>query len=154
MLKKVLWGIFGLFLAAQFIRPGLENPSVDPNLGPQKAAGAPASVLASLKKACYDCHSNETQWPWYSQIAPVSWWTANHVAEGRQHLNFSTFGQLPPDEQAKTLEEASEALREGEMPLSSYVWMHPQAQLSGPEKQALLAWLSGNGNATGESDDD
>lgn len=163
MLKKILLGLAAFFVVAQLIRPGMQNPSLDPNLDLQKAANPPAEVLSSLKKACYDCHSNETKWPWYSQIAPVSWWTANHVVEGREHLNFSTFAQLSPGDRAEALEEAGEAIQEGEMPMSSYLWMHPEAKLSGEEKQALLAWLSANGGegsseagseAGGEDDDD
>lgn len=158
MLKKVLMGVFAFLLLAQLVRPDFQNPSADPSLDFAKTANPPADVVASLKKACYDCHSNETKWPWYSQIAPISWWTANHVAEGREHLNFSTFGQLSPGDRAEMLGEAGEAIQEGEMPMSSYLWMHSEAKLSATEKQALLAWLGANGEGEsksgGEEDDD
>lgn len=88
-------------------------------------------------RACFDCHSNETKWPWYSNIAPISWLVQDHVDEGREYLNFSEWN--------KTYEEAGEAgetVEEGEMPIPNYLWLHPEAKLSVKEKAALIAGLN------------
>jgi Haem-binding domain len=149
MKKKILWIALGLFLAIQLIRPGMTNPPVTAAQDIQNVVNPPAEVMTMLRKTCYDCHSNETKWPWYSQIAPVSWWTANHVAEGREKLNFSTFGQLSVQDRSEALGEAAEAITEGEMPMSSYLWIHTEARLSPTEKQTLLTWLNANGEGEG-----
>jgi hypothetical protein len=88
------------------------------------------------KRACYDCHSNETVWPWYSHLAPFSWSVQDHVEEGREHMNFSEWNH--PSEHAH---EAAEEVEEGHMPLPSYVRMHSSARLSDSEREELIAGL-------------
>lgn len=90
-----------------------------------------------VKKACYDCHSNETVWPWYSNIAPLSWVIQRDVDEGRRKMNFSTWGQGESE-----FEDAAEVVQDGEMPPSQYVIMHPEARLSDTQKQYLITGLS------------
>jgi hypothetical protein len=145
MLKKILWILFGGFLLIQFFRPNFQNPPIDPSLDFEKTNNPPPAVLSILKSACYDCHSNETVYPWYAQIAPVSWWLANHINEGRENLNFSEFGRLAMEDQQEILGEAAEVVQEGEMPLPSYTWTHPKATLSPDEKSTLVQWLQTNG---------
>lgn len=87
-----------------------------------------------VRRTCYDCHSNETRWPLYARIAPVSWWVKDHVDEGRRKLNFSE----APFREAN---EAGESVREGEMPLNSYTWAHPEARLNAIKKSELIAGL-------------
>lgn len=163
MFKKMLWVFGALFVLAQFVRPDQKNPSVVAADDFQNVANPPAEVLTILKNACYDCHSFETKYPWYSQVAPVSWWLANHIGEGRDHLNFSTFGQLAPGDRAEALGEAAEEVQEEEMPLSSYTWLglHPEADLSAEQLNTLMQWLNANGGegnveggANGEQNDD
>jgi hypothetical protein len=159
MFKKVMWILGGMFVLAQFVRPGRETPAVDPALDFQRVANPPAEVQTILKNACYDCHSYETRYPWYAQIAPVSWFLADHINEGRDHLNFSTFGQLAAGDRAEALGEAAETIQEGEMPLPSYTWLglHPEAKLSQDQQNLLLGWLQANGGegrGAGGSDDD
>lgn len=145
-MKKLLWLLpLGLLLAVQLIRPEYTNPPVDQAQDIQQVANVPADVMTVLRASCYDCHSNETVYPWYSQIAPVSWMVVDHVQEGREKLNFSTFGQLNAGDRAEALEEAAETLQEGEMPLREYVWMHPSARLTADSKALLLNWLQANG---------
>lgn len=84
------------------------------------------------RRACFDCHSNETKWPFYASIAPISWRVQAHVEEGREHLNFSEF-----DRPQKNARKTAEELLEGEMPLSDYLWLHPEARLNEEEKRAL-----------------
>ena len=159
MFKKILWVIAGLFLLAQFVRPNQKNPPVASADDFQNVVNPPAEVLTILKNSCYDCHSFETKYPWYSQVAPVSWWLADHIGEGREHLNFSIFGQLAPGDRAEALGEAAEAVQEGEMPLSSYTWfgLHPEADLSAAQLNTLVQWLnanSGEGNEAGSREKD
>jgi hypothetical protein len=89
-----------------------------------------------------DCHSNETVWPWYSNVAPVKFFVARHVEEGREHLNLSTWGQMSARDQDHALEEIVEVLEEGEMPLKSYTATHADARLSDAQKQAIMDWAS------------
>jgi hypothetical protein len=105
----------------------------------------PTEVATILKTACYDCHSYETRYPWYNQIVPVSWWLANHVREGREHLNFSTFAAISTGDQAEVLEEAVEEIQKDKMPLDSYTWTHADARLSAEQKNVLVAWLKNAG---------
>lgn len=162
MFKKILWVLAGLFVLAQFVRPDQKNPAVDTAVDFQNVANPPVEVMTNLKSACYDCHSFETKYPWYAQVVPVSWWLANHIDEGREHLNFSTFGQLAAGDRAEALGEAAEEIQKGEMPLSSYTWfgLHPEANLSAAQRNTLVQWFNANGgesagaNGEGEKDDD
>lgn len=97
-------------------------------------------VHVLLKRACYDCHSHETVWPWYSSVAPISWLVAHDVSEGREHLNFSTWGELPATSRAKRLEKTARAVAEGWMPPWFYLPAHPDARLSDQDKSVLLGW--------------
>lgn len=147
MLKKVIGGLGLIFILIQFIRPGQTNPATDVQLDFSAVNNPPEEIKGLLKAACYDCHSNETVYPWYSQIAPVSWWLSAHVREGREHLNFSTFGQLSANDRAKAFEEVAEVIQEGEMPMASYTWTHLEARLSPEQKNSLVAWFSQSGGA-------
>ena len=92
------------------------------------------------ERACFDCHSNQTQWPWYASIAPVSWLIQNHVEEGREALNFNAF-EPGREEVAEAAGEASESVAKGEMPPRDYLLMHPEARLTASEKRALMTGL-------------
>ena len=94
-----------------------------------------------LKETCYDCHSNETKYPWYSNIAPISWLVADHRNEARHHLNFSIWGDYSQKRKDHKLEECIEMVQEGEMPMDSYTWFHPEAKLTEDQKQYLLEWF-------------
>ena len=100
----------------------------------------PPAVRAVLKASCYDCHSHETGWPWYSRIAPVSWLVAHDVEEARDHLNFSLWGSYDPKRQEKLAEEMWEEVEEGAMPLRMYLLAHPDARLSKTAKATLRDW--------------
>ena len=148
MKKKILIALAGILVVIQFFRPDTSAPSVDPAQDIRRTLNPPADVLATLESACYDCHSYETRYPWYNHLAPVSWWLANHVREGREHLNFSTFAALPAEDRAHALEEIAETVEKGEMPLGSYTWTHADARLSDAQKAALVAWAKGAGGST------
>lgn len=123
-----------LLLVAQFIPVDRTNPPV------QSDVSAPPAVKDVLVKACYDCHSHQTRWPWYSRIAPVSWWIAGHVHDGRQDLNFSRWPTFDFVSQELILREIDEQVSRGTMPLRSYRLGHPAARLSPAERDLLLAW--------------
>lgn len=119
------------FVAIQFARPTLENPPVTAEVQ------APAQVRQILKTSCYNCHSNETQLPWFDQVAPAYWLVTHDVKEARHHLNFSEIGKLPAAQQKAALYEAVNMIRLGAMPLSTYTLVHPNARVS-PEDVAVL----------------
>jgi len=97
--------------------------------------------LALLRSACFDCHSNETEYPWYAYVQPLALWLDNHVAEGREEMNFSTWHTLPLDKQEHKLEECAEMVESREMPLKSFTWTHPEARLTDEERQLLVTWF-------------
>lgn len=131
--RAAVFGGFGLVLA-QLIPVTRTNPPVQ--------ADIPASTAVSsiLRRACYDCHSNETVWPWYSRVAPVSWLVARDVNHGREHLNFSEWNRLTPAKQAEAVREIWKQVSEGEMPMTIYLPMHPEARLSDRDKAVLKSW--------------
>ena len=118
-------------IGIQFVPVDRTNPAATREI----AWDAP-QTKALAKRACMDCHSNNTEWPWYSYIAPISWRVANHVEDGRRHLNFSAWDQPNED-----LDEVKEMVEEGEMPLNDYLFVHGEARLSGDERAALLMGL-------------
>ena len=133
-LRWLVVGLVVAFLVLQFVPVDRVNPPVGLNVD------APAEVEAILRRACYDCHSHETRWPWYSRVAPLSWWIADHVEHGRGDLNFSQWPTFDFVEQGMALEDIEQQVREGEMPLSSYLILHPEARLSDEDRKRLLDW--------------
>ncbi len=130
ILRYLLIAVVLFLIAGQLIRPDRTNPQVNPTATFEVVA-SPAPAMASiLKRACYDCHSDNTVWPWYSRIAPVSWLVADDVKEGRSHLNFSEWGLLSAEGSQKKLEAVCREVKNGEMPLWQYRLMHPEARLS------------------------
>ncbi|MDH5602807.1 MAG: heme-binding domain-containing protein [Cyclobacteriaceae bacterium] len=100
-------------------------------------------VAGILKKACYDCHSIKTSYPWYAGVAPVSWWIVSHVNEGREHLDFSNWTDYDAKKRDHKLEELGEEVEEGGMPLNTYLWMHEEARLTQQERTLLIDWAKG-----------
>ena len=149
MKKLTLWLsaiiVFG-FGVIQLIPVDRSNPPVETDL--------PASpvVKAILKRVCYDCHSNETVWPWYSQMAPFSWLLAWDVQEGREELNFSRWNRYSPKERTKKVKEIWEEIEEGEMPPWLYLPLHPEARLSAEERAVVQEWARG-GSRLADDDD-
>ena len=139
---KLLAAAAGVLAAAQLRQPDRTNPPHDPALSFEAAAKPSFVVASSVKRACYDCHSNETVWPWYSQVAPVSWLLAYDVKEGREELNFSTWQRYEAKTQRKKLRETVETLNEGEMPPWYYRLVHAPARVSDADRQAIIAWAS------------
>lgn len=102
----------------------------------------PGSVKATLQTSCYDCHSNNTLYPWYSYVQPMAWWLDHHIREGKAELNFSEFGRYPLRRQQSKLKAIAESVEDNDMPLASYTLIHTNAKLSAAEKQQLLDWVA------------
>jgi hypothetical protein len=110
-----------------------------------KQFAVPADVEVILKTSCYDCHSNNTVYPWYANIQPLAWWLQGHVNEGKEELNFDEFAIYNPRKQFKKMEETEEMITEGEMPLSTYTIIHSNAVLSASQKETLINWTKSIG---------
>jgi len=140
MKRRILIITIGFLIIIQLIRPERNiSPAASPNDISTKYV-VPANVKQVLDRACDDCHSNNTNYPWYSNIQPVGWWLQHHVNEGKRELNFNEFAGYPLKKQDHKLEELIKTVKEGEMPLTSYTWIHDNAKLSEQDKQLLLSW--------------
>tara|TARA_R110001583_G_scaffold5921_8_gene31240 strand:- start:5881 stop:6318 length:438 start_codon:yes stop_codon:yes gene_type:complete len=139
-MKKVLLGILVAFILIQFIRPE-KNESNDKNNAIKTVMNVPENVQQIIKTSCADCHSNKTNYPWYSNIAPVSWYLASHVNEGKEHLNFSEWASYNENQKSHIIKDLEEELKEHKMPLSSYLWIHKDAKLSAKQYQLMLDWV-------------
>jgi len=140
ILKWFVIGLLVIFLGIQFIRPARTNPAIDQTQTIEAHTQMTPEVASILDRSCRDCHSNKTVWPWYTQVAPVSWWLSDHVNDGRRNLNMSEFGRLPRDRQERKLRQMCDEVSDGIMPLSSYLPMHPKARLSEQDKKVLCDW--------------
>lgn len=147
--KLFLYLLLGAFVVIQFFRP-----KKNINKGPEATASniskiinVPENINGILVKACNDCHSNNTKYPWYANIMPVGWVLSNHVKEGKKELNFDEFATYSPRRQKKKLEEVADEVKEGKMPISGYKKLHKEARLTEEEKTALINWATEAGNA-------
>jgi hypothetical protein len=123
-----------IFVVIQFIPVNLINPPIESDMP------ALPAVKAILKVSCYDCHSNETIWPWYSRVAPISWLLANDAKEGREKVNFSTWNSYTPEKQSRRISEAMDEIREGGMPPWYYTIKHTDAKITPDKLKTLEAW--------------
>jgi len=138
--KKIIMGIVtGLIIVViviQFVTVERTNPPVtgEINVTPE--------LKSVLQKSCYDCHSNETVWPWYSKVAPVSWLVSKDVVEGREELNFSEWDKYTEKKRAKKMKEIIEEIDNGDMPMTIYTFMHNNAVLTEKEKELIKNWAN------------
>lgn len=138
--KKILGGVVVVAVVIQFInRPG-NNPPVAPGHDLLAGTNPPPRVARLLREACYDCHSYETDWRWYGNFAPVSWWLAGHVGDARAALNFSEWPHDNSSRAAKKWSNISEVVGNGDMPLRSYTWMHAASRLTPEQRKTLTDW--------------
>jgi len=147
MLKKIFLFLLLALIIIQFIHPK-----------PNKASGQQQNYIGNvhpisedvksiLAKACNDCHSNNTKYPWYSNIQPFDWWLTNHINDGKKELNFDEFTNRSLRYQYHKMEETIKTVKEGEMPLNSYTWIHKDAKLTKEEKNKLIDWAGSIMNA-------
>ena len=133
-LIRALIALLVLAAAIQIIQPDRSNPEVTADFD------GPEPVRTILQAKCYDCHSNETIWPWYTYIAPVSWWVADHVHEGREELNYSEWGDFSRSKKQEKAEETYDEIADGYMPLKSYLRIHPDTEVTEAELAIIEAW--------------
>lgn len=142
MAKKIFIGLVVVLLIIQLIRPE-KNISEIPSPNDIRVHHAvPNNVLSILKRSCFDCHSNNTHYPWYAEIQPVGWWLADHIEEGKEELDFSEFGSYSAKKADHKLEEVVEMIEEKEMPLESYTRIHKDAILSKDDAELVINWAN------------
>ena len=138
--KIFLYSLLGIFLLMQIYpskRPEVTSINKDDLLMNENV---PQNIESMLRSSCYDCHSNESTYPWYANIAPVKWWIYDHINEGREDLNFSNWKSLSKGDQAEALDDLATEVMDGEMPLEPYPITHPKAKLSEADRQAISDW--------------
>ena len=144
MLKRIVkWFVISLavlFLAIQFVRPARTNPAVDESQTIFARTQMTPQASSIFNRSCVDCHSYKTVWPWYSNVAPVSWFVIGHVNDGRRMMNLSEWGRLDRDRQDRKLRQICDVVSDGVMPLSVYTPMHPNSKLSAEDKKTLCDW--------------
>lgn len=140
---KILLSLLSIFIIIQFFRPA-KNLGGDRTNDITTQYHVPQNISILFDKACNDCHSNTTRYPWYSNVQPIAWWMADHVNDGKRHLNFSEFTTRKIAVQNHKLEEIIETVKEHEMPLPSYTWLglHSEANLSEEERAAITDWAA------------
>ena len=152
-LKNISIALIFILLMIQSIQIDKTIEPVNPATDFISVTAANTEVAGLLKTACYDCHSNQPTYPWYTNIAPVSWWIKHHINEGSQHLNFSIWGTYSEKRKNHKLEECIEMIEEGEMPMYSYTLMHKEAKLADSQKLQLVQFFKAlKGNANFEND--
>lgn len=138
--RWILAGILILLIGAQLVPANRTNPPSRPDASLLAQKSMSPSVRAILERSCRDCHSNDTRWPWYSHVAPVSWFLLHHINGGRDRMNYSEWTSYDSDDQDKFLGDMCTLTRKGRMPLPSYLWVHRDARLSDADIKTLCAW--------------
>src|SRR3972149_303943 len=141
VIKIVLIIIIIAFVVIQFFRPERTTTAVYEESHITKIMNVPDDVHRILKRSCFDCHSDHTAWPWYTNVAPASWRVAKDVRNGRTKMNFSQWGKIPDAKREARLEAICEEITEGEMPLKEYLYLHGDAKLTPQDKDVLCNWV-------------
>ena len=142
MKKKILLGLLSGFIAIQFIQPVQNTSKLILPTDIQKIYDSPGKIVAVLHNSCYDCHSNNTRYPWYSSIQPGAWLMGSHITEGKANLNFSEFGNYSNRKQQSKLQAIVNSINDNTMPINSYLILHRNAKLSAEDKIVLLNWIN------------
>ena len=142
ILKRTLLVLVALFIIIQFFRPARNIGEVIPAKEITAAVAVPDDVLGVLENSCFDCHSNNTRYPWYVNIQPAGWFMSGHIREAKRSLNFSEFATYSPRRQYDKLNAIVENVNDGEMPLPSYLLIHTDAKLSAGQKENIVAWVT------------
>lgn len=141
MKKKILLALLAILIIMQFFGIDKSNPEVDPSEDFVAQQVSDPELGQLIKSACYDCHSYETEYPWYTSLAPLSYWIKGHINAGRDELNFSKWATYPSKRQSHKMDESAEMIREKKMPLKSYTWLHSEAKLTDEQKERLAAFF-------------
>lgn len=142
MIRKVFLIFITVIIIIQFVRPVKNSGDLISNGDIRKKFNLPDQVLHTFERSCYDCHSDHTEYKWYADVQPVGWFLANHITEGKRELNFSQFKSYNSKKADHKLEEIAEVVTDHSMPLSSYLWLHPDASLSQTEITAIKKWVA------------
>lgn len=142
IIKILLLCLIVVFICIQLKRPARTNPVVDQTQTIEAHTKMTPQMAAILEHSCRDCHTNTTEWPWYSNVAPVSWFVTDHVNEGRKNMNMSEWGKMDRDRQSKKLRQMCDLAEDGVMPLSSYTPLHPGSALTEENKKILCDWTA------------
>lgn len=142
MVKKIIYILIVLLILMQLFRIDKTNDVVNSSNDFITINNPPKEIAQLLKSSCYDCHSNLTKYPWYSNVAPISWWIKDHINEGREELNFSEWSTFSEKRKKHKLEECVEMIEEGEMPLKSYTLIHRNANLNSEDASLLIEWFN------------
>ncbi len=138
-LKYSVFAVLAFLVVAQFFQPARTNPVSSPEMSFSYAAKPSPEVVSIVERCCRDCHSNDTVWPWYSRVAPVSWLVASDVKDGRNHLNFSQWGYYGPEMTRVKLKEMCNEVKSGDMPLWIYTVIHRKSKLSEDDVRKLCS---------------
>ena len=141
ILKRSLQVLLLSFIVIQFFRPAKNKSQGSSANDITKKYAVPQDVQTILKTSCYDCHSNNTIYPWYAQVQPVAWWLDGHIQDGKRGLNFDEFASYPIRKQYKRMNDINELVKKDEMPLDSYLWIHKYAKLNDQQKLAVAKWV-------------
>ncbi|MDQ3712825.1 MAG: heme-binding domain-containing protein [Acidobacteriota bacterium] len=141
ILKIIAVVLFIAFVAVQFYRPSQINPPIVAAETLEATTEIPETIAAILKRSCSDCHSNETVYPWYSNVSPFSWLLAEHIEEGRRELNVSVWNTYSAKKKRHKLDEVCEQVTNDAMPHNQYLWIHRDAILSQEDKKNLCDWV-------------
>lgn len=140
-MKKIFIALLVVLVVLQFFQIDKTNPVVDESKDFLKTQNTPEEIASIIKTSCYDCHSNESKYPWYSNVQPAGWFLKDHIDEGRRELNFSTFTDYELKRQDHKLEECIEYIEKDEMPLGSYTLVHREAALTEAQKNILIDYF-------------
>lgn len=140
--KKIILGLVVILVGIQFFQPLRNQSNEITNAHIEQLYAVPKNVKAILTQSCYDCHSNNTRYPWYSRIQPGAWYMAGHIKKGKEELNFSDFATYSKRKQRNKFKSMSGQVKNGEMPLSAYTLIHRKAVLSQEDKQVLIEGLT------------
>ena len=139
LLKRLILIGLAAFAAIQVVRPARTNPPSDPAKALTKRLAVPADVRSILDRSCRNCHSHDTTWPWYSNVAPISWNVISHVNDGRGSMNFSDWPE-GPEEAGDLLDKICKETKKGNMPIPQYTWLHGEAKLTDADRKRLCDW--------------
>ncbi|QNF31918.1 heme-binding domain-containing protein [Adhaeribacter swui] len=141
MKKKLLYLLLFIIVAIQFIRPAENKGQAFTSQDISHYVAVPLNIKNTLQASCYDCHSNHTNYPWYSKVNPIGLWLNHHIEEGKAELNFSDFSKYDLKKMDHKLEEIAEEVQEGHMPLPSYLWLHNDVKLDQQQIAQIVAWV-------------
>jgi len=142
LLKRILLILLLAFVVIQFFRPKKNVSAQTSRNDIATLYAVPGDVKVILDKACNDCHSNNTRYPWYAKLQPIHWWLDKHVREGKGHINYDEYTNRPLRYQYHKMEEVIEMIEDGKMPLKTYTWTHKDARLAADEQSKIIGWAN------------